>query len=407
MSSLYILGAGASRELKFTTTKADLADGIKKSSHNVNGHLSSGFFYYTNEFLKEVKQFNNFGTDIKLNDEWLKRFIIDFYFKKNKVPVTMSKIIENKKISEKINIEELYMEIEKKLAKLELKSKQMDKFNTEYLEAFFGEGDLLQYIHEVFSTISYYCYSIYHRVFAHYLIQTGGDVISFNWDILLEEEMFESNQWNYCDGYGFSSAGVVDKNKLMRLKGYDYQKRCESSRNIILKPHGSINWYKLRKNGESDFVDNPNAVFIGIPMTRSRALRGGTQGRLKFCEIDRRSNSIQYESLIVPPGRKRKRFSFIWDKIIRKIEEADYIRAIGFSFNDFDKHIVEEISRAKVKEGVKIDVINPDDNVVQKYKETFKTNYVHKTFNRFSEYCKWITTQSGMEDFADIIKNDK
>ncbi|MFC1704578.1 hypothetical protein ACFL1E_07365 [Candidatus Omnitrophota bacterium] len=241
MKEVYILGAGASRELKFYSTKTNGATKeSKRQLHKILGPLSSGFFYYTNEFMKEIKKFDHFGVDIKIS-EWLEKFIVSYYFGKNRVKTSMQELLENEEKSKGINIEELYVAIEDRIQ--EINQTQIESLTTEEVEIFVGQRDLLRYIHQVFSTISYYCYSIYHRILARYLANKGGDIITFNWDILFEEEMFDTDRWDYSDGYGFKPKDFVDKNKLMGLNNYVYQIKNTPSSNVILKPHGSLNWF--------------------------------------------------------------------------------------------------------------------------------------------------------------------
>lgn len=315
----------------------------------------------------------------------------------------MEELYEDEKISKKINLEELYATLEDQLNKVE--NKLLNLSCGEENKILFGERRLLEYIHQIFSTISYRCYSIYHRILANYILTIGGNVISFNWDILFEEEMFDTKKWDYVDGYGFNPAGIIDKNKLLGLTGYAYKKSGASSNNIILKPHGSVNWYKSKEAGEFGFVEDPNSIYIGIPMTRKMSFRGATpvsSGRLGFRELDRSSN-ISYESLIVPPGRKRKRFRFVWDRIKNFLEDSDQIITIGFSFNDFDKYIIEEFRNIKLKDGLKIDIVNPDESSVDKYKNIFNIMDINRIFSQFSEYCQWITTQDKMRKFSSLL----
>ena len=66
MKKLFILGAGASRELKFITSKLDAGTGEAQSTtHMVSGPLSSGFLFYTNKFIEDIKKFDLLGAEIK------------------------------------------------------------------------------------------------------------------------------------------------------------------------------------------------------------------------------------------------------------------------------------------------------------------------------------------------------
>jgi len=402
MNKVFILGAGASRELLFRTSTHDLGGVSQTLIHRLQGPLSSGFFYYANEFMKEMNKISPLGPNTKISNKWLINFIEEYYFKKNNNKVTFDELVNDESKSKGINIESLYIAVEDKLNEIE--RKRSGKYvEAEEFDPWFGRKDLLKYIHEVFSTIAFYCYSIYHRILANYIINQGGSVICFNWDILLEEEMYDTQKWDYKDGYGFDPAGFIDKNESLGEK-YKYKERGFSSENIILKPHGSINWYQEYDPMEDKSVDTPKEIFIGIPLTRKGAFRGGTvpgQGRLSFSEIQNKKQI--YESVIVPPGRKRGRFAFIWNDIKNLLTNADSIISIGFSFNDFDFHIVNEFKDMKFKESLAVDIVNPSFDIIEKHKVIFRTDRVTKTFNSFSGYCKWIVTQEGTEKFSKLL----
>lgn len=403
MNKVFILGAGASRELLFRSTILDIGGVSKTQSHRLQGPLSSGFFYYANEFMKAVNKISHFGPNTKISNTWLIKFIEEYYFEKNNTKVTFDELVNDESKSKGINIESLYIAVEDRLNEIE--RKRSGKYvEAEELDPWFGRKDLLEYIHEVFSTIAFYCYSIYHRIFAHYVIKQGGNIICFNWDTLLEEEMYDTERWDYINGYGFSPSGIIDKNESLGEE-HKYSKREIASTNIILKPHGSVNWYQKHEAGEDRFLDLPEDIYIGIPLTRKGAFRGGIvpgQGRLRFTEIKRKTNQF-YKSLIVPPGRKRGRFVFIWENIRNLLANADVITSIGFSFNDFDFHIVNEFKEIRFKDSLIVEVINPSKDIIEKHRCIFKTSNVSKLSNTFSEYCKWITTQEGMDNFATLI----
>lgn len=408
MKKLFILGAGASRELKFITSKDDADTGEMKSlTHLVNGLLSSGFFFYINEFIKDIKKIDLLGTEIKIYNDWLLKFILDYYYKKNGEVVTINELLNNEAKSKKINIEEIYIAIEELLTARE-QEKSSEYPTNEEVDIFLAERELIRYIHKALSMVTYFCHSLYHRILANYITINGGDILSFNWDILFDEEMYATQKWDYSCGYGFKPKDFIDKNKIMRLPGYGYQECDTMPANIIYKPHGSLNWYKKSIAGDWGFVDNTDEIYIGIPMTRSGHYKGGTLasiGQLSFTE-GYRDSADRYESLILPPGRKRKKFPSIWENIKRALELTDHLICIGFSFNDFDSHIIDEFKEVKFKNSLKIDIVNPDLNIVEKYKNIFKATDINRSHSSFSDYCAWITRQKGMESFSGLVAKE-
>ena len=88
MKKVYLLGAGSSRELEFNSGTYDPTAAPIHRSHSKLGPLSSGFFFYSKVFLDEIKDKNvtHFPPDIKITNEWLRNFILQYYSKKIGVP---------------------------------------------------------------------------------------------------------------------------------------------------------------------------------------------------------------------------------------------------------------------------------------------------------------------------------
>jgi len=66
------------------------------------------------------------------------------------------------------------------------------------------------------------------------LIKKGDTVITFNYDIIIEQYLWQNKLWNPRDGYGIGEP--YHREDWGRLKS-------ESSKVSVIKPHGSINWY--------------------------------------------------------------------------------------------------------------------------------------------------------------------
>ncbi|MFH1097796.1 MAG: hypothetical protein V1749_09920, partial [Candidatus Desantisbacteria bacterium] len=199
MNRVYLLGAGASRDLKmrFTTLKYNSGTATRETNElNESGPLSSGYFYYANNLIERINQnlSNTGASPIKIQDN-LFNIIDDYYQNKYSQHITKKDLLKNESISKQINIEELYIWIESEIDKIDEPNRQLA--NKRFLSLYCGLGNglrngLPEYIHETLSIMCYYCNSEYHRCFANYITNTGGDIISFNWDILLEQAMFET-----------------------------------------------------------------------------------------------------------------------------------------------------------------------------------------------------------------------
>jgi hypothetical protein len=227
---VYIFGAGASRDLHFTFTHTDadpnLDIHVKVSPQNCFGPLSIAFFRDADQFLKRIK--NHFGL---FPYTPLKRELIDYALLKGPslCKIKSLRALSWEGLSANLSLEDLYKEL----------NSDIDVFQGEkeaaadyvILKQIFGD-----YIHSVFSSASYFVVSRNHDLFAHYLNLEGGDVISLNWDTLLEQGLERSGSWKYADGYAIP---VTVHNGTLKNPSIDTDSALES-KTRILKPHGSI-----------------------------------------------------------------------------------------------------------------------------------------------------------------------
>lgn len=384
MNRVYLLGAGASRDLKFVFTKLDGGyNTINISPFNKKGPLNLGFFYDTKIILNCVKEYyktinwpvcldgidldikffrNIFGAKLQLI-----KSIEDFY------QIKIEQIFEDKTISDKISIEELYMNIEKsdnKDKKLLLR-------------------ELLEYYYTSLSFISYYCHSIQHRVLAEDLLYHGGDAISFNWDIFLEEALYKTEKWDFCDGYFVGFERILQKGQYEK----DKLEKKYTTKNFILKPHGSINWFS---------TNNSKLVLINQMPLEHRSC-----GALL---LNYRENFDKgkppCESAIVPPGFNRIAFPEVWENINKTLSKADEIIIIGFKIKNTDGHIEQKLRDIEYKKDLKVKVIDPnaDKLIEEKYKGIFKGREIINLCPTFTEYCKSIDKNNYLTAFEELLK---
>lgn len=369
MKRLFILGAGASRELSFDIGIIDrgVNNPVRSIPHKEIGPLSSGYFYYIDKLYNSLKE------DLKLLfkarvSEILMEYIKIYFKHEYSKNINKEDLLQKEEISKKINIEKLCLFLKKKILEDEKNGKKLFEHES-VLKLYLAESGLLEYIHISLSFLSYYCASSNYKVLSEYITKKGGNIISFNWDILFEEAMMATGKWSPKDGYGFNFKEVIYKNEEDRRKEMI---DGINSNNFILKPHGSINWYNKDGNMENQilFIQlNPN-------------LRSGN-----FSLLERYENGCK--SSIVPPGAKEEYFSEVWNKMKRLLEEADEIVTIGFAFNDNDIHIKKELIRIKFKKDIKVTIINPENKKLGNiYAEVFCTSNLEMKFKTFSEYCQ-------------------
>lgn len=371
VKTVYILGAGASHDLNFRIGNLDA--GYRTYTYkdfSVEGPLSSGYFYYFDQLLKTVKANIPLCSEVHVGKKLLTYIC-------TKYQIAEDDVLNKKELSQKVNIEELYIDIESAIDKLEAErggdphdlSLLQDQ---EFIDLFVLHNDVKSYIFDTLSFIGYYCISKFHNVFAEHIVNTSTNVISFNWDTLLDEAMFNTKRWGYGTGYGFEFEKVIYKT------GNDSEMATiPESNNMILKPHGSINWY-------SD--TDREKLYLVVPV--GLKLRGGTFGQLRSCEsID---DGYIYTH-ITPPGKKRKLFPHIWELMRNVLQNADKIIAIGFSFNNNDLHVKEEFEDISFKRNISVEIVDPQGaQLMGTYKEVFKTKDVVTNFASFAEYCSGL-----------------
>lgn len=399
MKTVYLLGAGASRQLKFTTGTVTERETIHRC-HNLNGPLSRGFFYDAAQFSRSMKRHFFQTPDFFISREWLANFIKQQYAIQD-----INEIYDKKEVSDLINIEELYLRIEGELDKYSglgaLTEENLEQ-HKKLLNAWIGgRSALIEYVYKVLSDINYFIgVNIYHEIFAKEVLSDESTVISFNWDILLEEALYKTGKWCYGDGYGFKPRAFIDKtwDKTFKVRG--------GSKSLVLKPHGSINWYRRMEHlpAPSEKLED---LCIGIPLEK---FRGGTmpaQGGLNFHEYYPEENGEMLEPMIIPPAKKRNLLPAIWEEIRAALGSADRIIAIGFAVNDYDHHLREELKGIKLKDGVTILILNPavDVALIERYKNLFPGAKIEPHAIGFGDYCEGLAKKLDMETLLEMAEN--
>lgn len=146
------------------------------------------------------------------------------------------------------------------------------------------------------------------KQFADTVRENNAQVVSFNWDLVLDELLFGDD---------------------LRKEHYGFGKRLTTTR--LLKPHGSLNWYQY-KTGRS------------IKADRMIELYGKGDDRLLAFKPFRAVSSTKrdYMPLIVPPVYAKKFsepvFQHLWREIVEMLGTASRVTFIGYSLADADFH---------------------------------------------------------------------
>ena len=80
---------------------------------------------------------------------------------------------------------------------------------------------------------------------------------------------------------------------------------------------------------------------------------------------------------------------------------------VGFSFNNNDPHIKEELKKMNFRNTLMISLVNPhSDEIINTYRELFRTNNIVPIHDTLGEYCQWIVKQKRMEQFETLLKKN-
>lgn len=303
-----------------------------------------------------------------------------------------------------LNIEDLYRNLDQKEKEA---YEPQGEFKKEWVELYQAKSDLVKIIEELLSSFCRHfglCFN--HERLVKKIINDNANVISFNWDTLIDEALYNTGEWFYHDGYGFTFYRMYQDGKEFKEAG---KSKC-----YLLKPHGSINWFKYvdihwsDKNGfTAEVVKEEEMNQTGF-FTFSRRLSKDTLRGHRHPRNQRLYLGQYYRPLlkapcrvnIVPPGLKRKEFPEIWIKIRKLLAEADEVVAIGFSFNNNDKHIRDEFEGVEFKKELKISLVNPTPLEYLKtiYKKVFKNANIEKACDTFKQYCDFISEDSKLDN---------
>ncbi|MGI6684414.1 MAG: hypothetical protein ACOX47_02745 [Bacillota bacterium] len=194
---------------------------------------------------------------------------------------------------------------------------------------------------------------------------TGEDsVISLNYDTVIDHILMG------CKGeidYGFSFDYCFGETQL----------REGGERQLLLKPHGSLNWR---------YCSRCNHIYL-LPDKRSR-----NSSHNITCPSDEHPLG---EVIVTPTYHKKflvPQLHNVWMLSFEKIKEADVINFVGYSFPPGDMHIIHLIKRAVLagKKIPEINVISPDIHgmVFQRCKNIFFEFNFYKTAFRDYFYDK-------------------
>ena len=217
------------------------------------------------------------------------------------------------------------------------------------------------------------------------LVNPDDTVITFNWDLLLDDAFGHSTRRHYTRF--LRHTGVIDEHDPVNFMFGDV-----GGHGLFLKLHGSLNWFQCTNPGCSKAKG-----FIFASETNT-ALNTGIEGSANRCERCQAS----LDALIVPPVLRKPIFEHdiiqsAWRLAVDELESADWVVLIGFSAAKTDFY-ASWLLRTHVPSNAAVFVVNPDnsDDFKRRMSELFPFgwNGNFKKFQEISAIHKAICAQS-------------
>jgi hypothetical protein len=197
--------------------------------------------------------------------------------------------------------------------------------------------------------------------FAKAVRQDRSTIISFNWDLVLDELLLE--EVRSPSQYGFEGSGEGP---------------------ILLKPHGSLNWFDEKQAGR--LKDS-----FKIPLATSG--KHATYAFTRF-RSPKSKKGNRYQPLIVPPHYMKRfdrpGFKEVWNACVSKLSTAREVIFIGYSLPPSDFHarfmlrcafhnttdgvIVAPRQRGKPVGPPSVTVVNPDQTSARRIESATTPN---------------------------------
>jgi len=195
-------------------------------------------------------------------------------------------------------------------------------------------------------------------------IEVQDTILTFNYDLVLEESWADASLWKPADGYGQRVYGKNSgwcKNWLKSREPQDAESKSKSPVSL-LKLHGSLNW-RLYKNNQIRLKDRPYVV------RRNRSYKPGRE-----------------TIAILPPGWKKEGiekqpYSTFWRMAGHKLQNCKTIVILGYSLPDTDllaQALFAEVIRSRAARGKRnylgqLHLADPSESIKDKFTHLFSS----------------------------------
>ena len=207
------------------------------------------------------------------------------------------------------------------------------------------------------------------ETFGAKFITPGTTIITFNYDLIIDQHLFHNHVWFPRDGYGFEANvpamsvddGVVSENQLLKL-------------------HGSLNWEEERFFGPFQFKwrdDEGKAFFPGYirdlkpPQFVYQGSHGGSRSWMLPSWIK------QFEA---------EHHLKVWQQAALALNRADEVIIVGYSLPEQDSAAVALFNGVDYS-GKKFTLIDPKaSSYKEKFRRIVKTNDLHLIDKKLEDY---------------------
>jgi hypothetical protein len=188
-------------------------------------------------------------------------------------------------------------------------------------------------------------------------------IISFNYDLIMDRSLSDlsNSLWNQVAGYNVFPEKVGLKREGKPPIEWGEPNPSSGGKFQYLKLHGSLNWY-----WDGEYQQEPKIRIIPVSLFRG--------GDLRAWLFD--GDEFKYEPFLVPPVYSKVLWDPLkplWYKARQKLQSADEVIIIGYSFREADLHAIA-LLRSTISANrnlTKLIVVNPDPDVFAHVKTLF------------------------------------
>lgn len=234
-------------------------------------------------------------------------------------------------------------------------------------------------------------------------------IISFNYDLIFDNLLLETEKWNPVFGYGteLTIAGESEMGR-MDLPPLKTLMKNKNPNSILLKLHGSLNW-GIRKiehpDGSQPIEISPN-ILASIKGLNLQQSENNFEEIKAIKPIDNMtqaygipgSPNYYYKPFFIPPlsqkgsSYKHPFIKNIWYMAHQAISKASRIFIVGYSLPEGDYEVSNLLREALAfnNSETSLLIIDPSDNVEKRFKDEFGFMEGVKVERIYKDCSKWL-----------------